>query len=186
METVVANANDLRLAACPAPIRILAAVSVAASRWQIATIGTRAPLMGAARRLLAHLQRAQARGRLNCFSAPADLRRPFPGLFALAQRHVRRAGRDCAPEDEMESHEIDSSQTVAQVLRQWPASAAVFVRRGMACVGCSMAPFETLVEVASAYGEELSGFLTDLAVAVAEPRQRPSTTRPRGARPKGR
>jgi len=65
----------------------------------------------------------------------------------------------------METHEIDRSQTVAQVLRQWPASASVFVRRGMACVGCSMAPFETLVDVASVYGQELPVLLADLAVA---------------------
>jgi hybrid cluster-associated redox disulfide protein len=65
----------------------------------------------------------------------------------------------------MERHEIDSSETVAQVLRQWPLSAAVFVRRGMACVGCSMAPFETLAEVAAVYGQEPAGLLAEMAAA---------------------
>lgn len=76
----------------------------------------------------------------------------------------------------MERDDIDSDVTVAQVLKLRPAAAIVFVRRGMACVGCSMAPFETLSDVAAVYGQEPGGFLAELD----------STGRggsPRGARP---
>jgi hybrid cluster-associated redox disulfide protein len=86
----------------------------------------------------------------------------------------------------MERHEIDSSQTVAQVLGQWPASAAVFVRRGMACVGCSMAPFETLFEVASVYGQELPVLLAELVASQADgpsDRSVDAQERPRSKRP---
>jgi hybrid cluster-associated redox disulfide protein len=53
--------------------------------------------------------------------------------------------------------------TVEQTLDQFPLLAAVFVRRGMACVGCAMAPFDTLAEVARIYGQEVDDFVADLA-----------------------
>lgn len=43
------------------------------------------------------------------------------------------------------------SWTVQNVITRCPAAAAVFARFRMACVGCAMAPFETLAEAASAY-----------------------------------
>ncbi len=42
-------------------------------------------------------------------------------------------------------------QTVAELLANWPATIAVFLRRRMACVGCVMARFETLHEAAVSY-----------------------------------
>ncbi len=89
----------------------------------------------------------------------------------------------------MERSDIDSDMTVAQLLVQWPATAAVFVRRGMACVGCSLAPFETLVEAASVYGQEPGGFLAELArVSGAPPnggsRDDLASARPREKRPR--
>jgi hybrid cluster-associated redox disulfide protein len=91
----------------------------------------------------------------------------------------------------MDRDDITCELTVNQLLRRRPAAAAVFVRRGMACVGCSMAPFETLVEVASVYGQEPSGFLAELAgvsgaAQSAGAPDEPATTRPRAKRPKGR
>ena len=52
--------------------------------------------------------------------------------------------------------------TVAEVLDRWPATAAVFVRRYMACVGCAMAPFDTVGEAAAVYGIKLEGLLDEL------------------------
>jgi hybrid cluster-associated redox disulfide protein len=70
----------------------------------------------------------------------------------------------------MASDTIDSSQTVATVLGFAPAAVEVFTGRGMACPGCAMAPFDTLAEAAAVYGQELDGFLRDLAeVAPASP-----------------
>ena len=80
----------------------------------------------------------------------------------------------------MARDDLDSALTVAQLLRQRPAAAAVFVRRGMSCPGCSMAPFETLLEVAAVYGQEPAGFLADLAdTAGASPERRENDTRER-------
>lgn len=91
----------------------------------------------------------------------------------------------------MERHDIDDDLTVTQLLRRWPLAAAVFVRRGMACVGCSMAPFETLAEVASVYGQDPVGFLAELAEASeTKPefgrKSAGATVRPREKRLKGR
>jgi hybrid cluster-associated redox disulfide protein len=52
--------------------------------------------------------------------------------------------------------------TVAEVLDRWPATAAAFVRRRMACVGCAMAPFDTIGEAAAVYGIEVEGLLDEL------------------------
>jgi hybrid cluster-associated redox disulfide protein len=58
--------------------------------------------------------------------------------------------------------DITAQLTVAEVLERWPATAAVFVRRCMACLGCAMAPFDTVAEAVAVYGIELEGFLGEL------------------------
>jgi len=60
---------------------------------------------------------------------------------------------------------IDPTLRVSEVLERWPATAAVFVRRCMACVGCAMAPFDTLADAAAAHGVALGGLLGELADA---------------------
>ena len=57
---------------------------------------------------------------------------------------------------------ICGSLTVAQVLSGWPATVRVFLRRGMACVGCAMSPHETLTEVARVYGFGVEALVEDL------------------------
>jgi hybrid cluster-associated redox disulfide protein len=51
-------------------------------------------------------------------------------------------------------------QPVEEIMGRWPATARVFMHRKMACVGCIMAPFQTLAAAARAYhiaeGELLS------------------------------
>ena len=52
---------------------------------------------------------------------------------------------------------------VFDVLAQRPAAARVFIERGMGCVGCAFARFETVSEVAAVYGcdaHELARSLT--------------------------
>jgi hybrid cluster-associated redox disulfide protein len=44
--------------------------------------------------------------------------------------------------------------TIAELIDEWPAARAVLARRGMACVGCAMARFETIKEAARTYGFE--------------------------------
>ena len=41
--------------------------------------------------------------------------------------------------------------TVSEILQRWPQTAEVFLRYRMACVGCAIAPFETLSEVCEIY-----------------------------------
>jgi len=57
---------------------------------------------------------------------------------------------------------IQSSLTVAQLLARWPATAAVFVRRGTGCVGCRLERFCTLEEVAASYSLSVETLLDDL------------------------
>lgn len=55
------------------------------------------------------------------------------------------------------------NQTIQEILERWPHAAKVFLKYGMACVGCVMAPFETLAEALAAYRISLERFLADLA-----------------------
>ncbi len=59
-----------------------------------------------------------------------------------------------------------AQDTVADVLERWPQSRVVFVRYGMACIGCAMARFDTLVEVAAAYGLRVERLLEALHEAI--------------------
>lgn len=62
----------------------------------------------------------------------------------------------------MEHPQLMASLTVAEVMKRWPQTIPVFLRYRMACVGCAVAPFETLAEVAVIYGLDLSRFLNEL------------------------
>jgi hybrid cluster-associated redox disulfide protein len=44
--------------------------------------------------------------------------------------------------------------TIAEVLETWPETVEVFQALKMACVGCVMAPFDTLADVARIYEME--------------------------------
>jgi hybrid cluster-associated redox disulfide protein len=57
--------------------------------------------------------------------------------------------------------------TVAELLDGHPGAAAAFAARGMACVGCAMARFETLAEVAAIYAVELDALLEDVTGSAA-------------------
>lgn len=68
----------------------------------------------------------------------------------------------------MGSPDLSLEQTVEEVLRRWPNLAQVFIRHRMACVGCAMASFDTLAEVAQVYGLRASAFLQELGEALGE------------------
>ncbi len=59
--------------------------------------------------------------------------------------------------------------TVAEILRRWPGAAAAFQRRGMACPGCAMAPFDTVTDAASSYGIDPVELVAELSAATARP-----------------
>lgn len=54
---------------------------------------------------------------------------------------------------------------VSDVLAAAPAAARAFIDRGMACVGCPFAPFETVAEVAAVYGTDAFELATSVASA---------------------
>jgi hybrid cluster-associated redox disulfide protein len=62
---------------------------------------------------------------------------------------------------------IDRSITVSDLLDAHPAAAPAFTAHGMACVGCPMARFETLEEVAAAYAIDLGSFLRQIVTLTA-------------------
>ena len=55
----------------------------------------------------------------------------------------------------MNDERVTNKMFVADVLEKWPETAAVFQRFKTACVGCAMAPFDTIADVARIY--ELNG-----------------------------
>ncbi len=63
---------------------------------------------------------------------------------------------------------LTGDMTVAQILDQWPEAVAVFQEFKTACVGCSMAPFDTMVDVAREYGLELPQIMAALERIVQE------------------
>jgi len=76
---------------------------------------------------------------------------------------------------------IDSATIVADVLAARPGAAHAFVARGMACVGCPMARFETLADAAAVYSVDLAHLLADVAR-----QHRGSSARSRRQRPRRR
>lgn len=58
--------------------------------------------------------------------------------------------------------------TVEEVLETWPETVAVFQALKTACVGCSMAPFDTLIDVARIYEIELDTIMKALHQALQE------------------
>jgi hybrid cluster-associated redox disulfide protein len=53
-------------------------------------------------------------------------------------------------------------ETVAALLARDPRAARVLLDHGMHCVGCAIAPFETLSEICTIYGVSLEQLLADL------------------------
>ncbi|HXP75554.1 MAG TPA: hypothetical protein VN823_15525 [Stellaceae bacterium] len=57
--------------------------------------------------------------------------------------------------------------SVEEIMARWPATARVFIRRKMACVGCIMAPFQTLAAAARSYGLPESELLEEIQNAAS-------------------
>ncbi len=63
--------------------------------------------------------------------------------------------------------------TMAELLEECPEAGQVLARRGMACVGCDMAAFETLGEAARSYGVDPDELLRAVTVVRRRARRRP-------------
>ncbi len=68
--------------------------------------------------------------------------------------------------------------SVDQLFKRWPQVAPVFLRYRMACLGCSLAMFDTLRDVAWNYGLEPEPFLQELERAIAAPLAREDSQLP--------
>ena len=55
-----------------------------------------------------------------------------------------------------------ADETVAALLAREPRAARILLSRGMHCVGCAIAPFETIAEICAIYGVSLEQLLVDL------------------------
>ena len=55
-----------------------------------------------------------------------------------------------------------ADEAVAALLIREPGAARVLLSHGMHCVGCAIAPFETLAEACLIYGVPLARLLEDL------------------------
>jgi hybrid cluster-associated redox disulfide protein len=57
---------------------------------------------------------------------------------------------------------ISPQLTVAELLEHCPQVIPVFIHRQLGCVGCAMAPFDTLEDVANIYDLDIDRFMKDL------------------------
>jgi len=63
-------------------------------------------------------------------------------------------------------HKETPTLTVEQLFDRWPQTTAVFLRRRFACIGCLMAPFDTLADVARNYQVDLADLLSELSAVI--------------------
>jgi hybrid cluster-associated redox disulfide protein len=66
----------------------------------------------------------------------------------------------------MENKILSLDCTVADLLRDWPETIPVFIGYRLSCVGCEMAPFDTLADVIKIYQLQADLFLKDLEKAI--------------------
>lgn len=64
---------------------------------------------------------------------------------------------------------LDPTMLIADVLARWPKTAAVILRRKLDCVGCAMAPYDTVQDVAETYHIDLATLVAELEAAIASP-----------------
>jgi hybrid cluster-associated redox disulfide protein len=76
------------------------------------------------------------------------------------------------------SRELAAHMTMAELIAECPAAAAVLSRQGMACVGCGMAKFETVSDAAQAYGMDPAELLAQIAGTRPSTARRTSSARP--------
>jgi hybrid cluster-associated redox disulfide protein len=62
---------------------------------------------------------------------------------------------------------------MAGLLTRRPGAAGVLVSRGMHCIGCAIARFETIAEACAIYGVSVEQLLLDIDRQAAENRRRP-------------
>jgi len=74
----------------------------------------------------------------------------------------------------MEVLPLSPALTVEQIFAQWPQTIPVFLRHRFGCIGCLMAPFDTLHDVARNYQVDMAELLAELSEAINK-RSNPGT-----------
>jgi len=64
--------------------------------------------------------------------------------------------------------QISAELRVDDVMQLWPTTMRALLRRRMACVGCHVAPFHTVQDVARAYHVPVEMLLRELRESAAE------------------
>ena len=72
----------------------------------------------------------------------------------------------------MHTENLNADWIVNRVLERWPATIPVFLAHRMACVGCSMARFNTLRDATRIYNLPVEGFLQELEQAIRTQEER--------------
>jgi len=73
--------------------------------------------------------------------------------------------------------------TVSEIMRHWPAAMRLFIDRRLLCVGCPIAPFHTLTDVAREHGVDRDELLAAVLALVGADAATivPASTRRRSA-----
>jgi hybrid cluster-associated redox disulfide protein len=74
--------------------------------------------------------------------------------------------RNRKPTDPNPQTVIEACSIVADVLRDWPETIPVFLKRRLACVGCELSVFDTVADVARIYNFDAGVFLEELQAAL--------------------
>jgi hybrid cluster-associated redox disulfide protein len=74
--------------------------------------------------------------------------------------------RNRKPTDPDPQTGIEACSIVADILRDWPETIPVFLKRRLGCVGCEMSVFDTVADVARIYRFDAGTFLAELQAAV--------------------
>ena len=62
----------------------------------------------------------------------------------------------------MEAQPLSPTLTVERLFAQWPQTISVFLRHRYGCIGCLMAPFDTVHDVARNYQVDVAELLAEL------------------------
>jgi hybrid cluster-associated redox disulfide protein len=111
--------------------------------------------------LIEHLPKDKFRGvPLGCLRQRKDNPHPFRYPVGMDQPKNRK------PADLKPQAKIENCSVVADILRDWPETIPVFLKRRLSCVGCELSVFDTVAEVARTYKFDAGAFLEELQGAI--------------------
>jgi hybrid cluster-associated redox disulfide protein len=67
--------------------------------------------------------------------------------------------------------QLTPSNTIAELLATYPAAARVLVSHRMHCVGCEIAPFETIADACAIYGVAVEDVFAEIHRATTTTRE---------------